>query len=516
MRSLVAWGLLFPPFLFADTAILVALSSELDGVRKEVRLVGQDVELAGRSVFIAYRKGEKVYIVRTGAGIIHAARAMPALKRRNHPLWRELNEQIVALDPKKGKLQALRELASNARKFGRWAEAEQYYSEICNLELRSAEETVNNHLFLAECQAKQGKDYTASIQNLESRIQYFATAEQKEYGRYRLAKFYEEQGNLDQASSGYSTLVSSLSTSTWAAASLHQLAALKEKQGDLQTALKLYLEYPKRFPQSDRLAIQSLASALNVAHALNDAGASETILSAIQTKSIAIADYNTHLNLAWHYKTKGEECLGRRFLESGVTLGMKALAITSDVNARIQIHHRIVRRLNDFDEFDRILGYIAQHGSDFSRATEASKNLKAEIMVFYALAQARNGDRKAALETARSVFQSAASDPACGAMLGYFVYRFLETVGDKPTALAFGVWVDENFPNGMWANAVRLNLARTAYAGGDYSKAKLLLETVIATGADRSKMQWERTTLERAKLLYSEVLKALAQSDGAS
>jgi nucleoside phosphorylase len=83
MRSLVAWGLLFPPFLFADTAILVALSSELDGVRKEVRLVGQGVELAGRSVFIAYRKGEKIYIVRTGAGIMNAAMTTQALLARH-------------------------------------------------------------------------------------------------------------------------------------------------------------------------------------------------------------------------------------------------------------------------------------------------------------------------------------------------------------------------------------------------------------------------------------------------
>jgi adenosylhomocysteine nucleosidase len=68
--------------LFADTAVLVALPSELDGMRKEVRLVGQPVELAQHKVSIGYRKGEKVYIVRTGAGILNATTAMQALVTR--------------------------------------------------------------------------------------------------------------------------------------------------------------------------------------------------------------------------------------------------------------------------------------------------------------------------------------------------------------------------------------------------------------------------------------------------
>ncbi len=69
-------------FALADTIILVALPSELDGVRKEVRLVGQSVELAGHRVSIGYRKGEKIYIVRTGAGIINAAMTTQALLTR--------------------------------------------------------------------------------------------------------------------------------------------------------------------------------------------------------------------------------------------------------------------------------------------------------------------------------------------------------------------------------------------------------------------------------------------------
>lgn len=44
----------------------MALPSELDAVRREVRVVGQPVELAQHKVSIGYRKGEKVYHVLRG------------------------------------------------------------------------------------------------------------------------------------------------------------------------------------------------------------------------------------------------------------------------------------------------------------------------------------------------------------------------------------------------------------------------------------------------------------------
>ncbi len=80
--ALIAATVLVCLSLFADTAILVALPSELDGVRREVRLVGQPTEIAGHKVSIGYRKGEKLYIARTGAGIINAAMTTQALLTR--------------------------------------------------------------------------------------------------------------------------------------------------------------------------------------------------------------------------------------------------------------------------------------------------------------------------------------------------------------------------------------------------------------------------------------------------
>jgi hypothetical protein len=77
-KSKCAVGLTCVSFLastlsFADTAILVALPAEQSALSREVRMVGQSVELAQHRVSIGYHKGEKLYIVRTGAGNLNSA-----------------------------------------------------------------------------------------------------------------------------------------------------------------------------------------------------------------------------------------------------------------------------------------------------------------------------------------------------------------------------------------------------------------------------------------------------------
>jgi len=86
---LTALILLASPSLFADTVILVALPSELDAVRKEVRVVGRPVQLAplgtglaGHKVSIGYHKGEKIWIAVTGAGNLNSAMITQALLTR--------------------------------------------------------------------------------------------------------------------------------------------------------------------------------------------------------------------------------------------------------------------------------------------------------------------------------------------------------------------------------------------------------------------------------------------------
>jgi len=78
----VAAALFASSSLIADTAILVALPAELEAVRFEVRVVGKPVELAGHRISIGYRKGQKLYIARTGARNVNAAIVTQALLTR--------------------------------------------------------------------------------------------------------------------------------------------------------------------------------------------------------------------------------------------------------------------------------------------------------------------------------------------------------------------------------------------------------------------------------------------------
>ncbi len=66
----------------ADTAILVALPAEQSALSREVRIVSQPVEMAQHRISIGYHKGEKLYIVRTGAGNLNSAMVTQALLTR--------------------------------------------------------------------------------------------------------------------------------------------------------------------------------------------------------------------------------------------------------------------------------------------------------------------------------------------------------------------------------------------------------------------------------------------------
>jgi nucleoside phosphorylase len=80
--ALLAAAILSPSPLRADTAILVALPAEQSALSREVRIVGQPVELAQHRISIGYHKGEKLYIVRTGAGNLNSAMVTQALLTR--------------------------------------------------------------------------------------------------------------------------------------------------------------------------------------------------------------------------------------------------------------------------------------------------------------------------------------------------------------------------------------------------------------------------------------------------
>jgi nucleoside phosphorylase len=80
--AILAPTVLFIGSTFADTAILVALPSEQSALSREVRIVGQPVEMAQHRISIGYHRGEKLYIVRTGAGNLNSAMVTQALLTR--------------------------------------------------------------------------------------------------------------------------------------------------------------------------------------------------------------------------------------------------------------------------------------------------------------------------------------------------------------------------------------------------------------------------------------------------
>ncbi len=431
-----------------------------------------------------------------GAGdlqLLFLREAVKTLRRRNHPLWRTLDQQIVDVAPTGdgGKRKALFELASDARKFGRWAEAETNYAAICASDLKSAEETVNAHLFLAKAQAKQGRDYSASIQSLESRIQNFAKAEDKEYGHYRLGKFYEEQARFDAAATNYQLLATSTSTSTWAAASLHQLAALKERQGDLKTALQLYLQYPKKYPGNDRLVVQAYGNALNVTETLGQTNVAEQIVGSITNRAAKIQDYNVHLNLAFYFKKREKQQIAQSYLESSLPLARSALGVASD---RSLIHFRVLRRLFDFAQYQRVIDYFAANASDLVDTDSPPNDYQLESRCYKAMALASTGHREQALDELRELLDQAHASPDSEANIAGLLGLYYNTPKDRATAAEFFEWAARKYPDHPWANLSRLELAIQRFNAGDYAAAQKLTDDITNSLGENSKMSWIRAT----------------------
>jgi tetratricopeptide (TPR) repeat protein len=473
---------------------------ELLMLRKEDELVEQWV-----------RHGQDKYEGAGGLELDFLKAAAQTLKRRNHPLWNELDQQIVDLTPegKSGKLQALRELASNARKFGRYAEAETNYAAICAMPLKSAEEAVNAHLFLAECQAKQAKDITPTLQLLQSKASAFTNSVDREYATYRVAKFYEDQGRSDLAQTNYSTLVSSPSTSTWAAASLHQLAALKEKQGDLQTALQLYLQYPQRFPQNGQLVLQAYANALNVTDTRGDTIAASQIVSAITNRAAVLPDYNVHLNLAHHYQFKSKQYdLAQRFLASGLNLASQALARTTDPDGRYEIHYRVLRRLSDFGRSQDVLDYFTANSNDLGSIPTDGGASAYGCVYFKAVAlygAGRTDEAKAQFDwLLHRVTGHAELETVVGSVLAVVQMQ----TAQAPAATALFEGVAERYPTHPWANLGRLYLAADKYKQGDVGTSLKRAQEIIATSSGTDKTVWVRKTYWSAVYIRGACLKA--------
>jgi hypothetical protein len=458
-----------------------------------------------------------------GAGDLQLAflhDAAQALKQRNHPLWRELDQQIVDLFPTNmtSRLQALRELASNARKFERWAEAETNYAALCAAPLLTARETVDTWFLLAECQAQQGEDVTTTLTNLTAVCAGFADIEDCDYGTYRLGKFYEAHGHTDLASATYEALASGSSVSTWAGAALHELGVLKEKQGDLSGALQLYLQYPQRFPQGGHFVTQCYADALNVADSLGDTNAANLAYRAIAHNSAAIQDYNVTLNLCRHFKLQGNQQLAHAFLESGLSLAQQALASTSDPAQRALIHFRVLRRVNDLQQYQRILDYLAANAAEFPGLTADTNSFGYHLQCYgyQAIALYRSGNQQDGLALLAELLDRAHGNADLEAKFGENLASLSRSI-DAAAADQLFVWVSQKFPSHPWASFGRLELAIHAFNAKDFAGAMKLANDIINALPEKTQTPWIQKTYWSAVYLRGCCLQTQGQSqDGAA
>jgi TolA-binding protein len=452
-----------------------------------------------------------------GAGDLQLAFLQDAemmLKRRNHPLWRDLDQQIVDLFPANAasRLQALRELASNARKFERWAEAETNYTALCAMALPTPRDTVDTWFLLAECQAQQGEGVTTTLTNLTAVCAAFADIEDCDYGTYRLGKFYEEQGSNDLASATYEALASGGSVSTWAGAALHELGALKEKQGDLQGALQLYLQYPQRFPQDEHFVIQSYANALNVADALGDTNSAKLVYGAIANNADAIQDYNVMLNLSRYFLLQGNQQLAQSFLKNGLALAQQTLSSTTDTGQRALIQFRMLRRMTDFGQYQQMLSYLATDPAEFPgpSADPNSDGNHLQCYAYQAIALRWTGKEPDAATLLGALLDRAQGNAQLEGKFGEDLAALYQAT-NSAAAFQLFAWVAQNFPSHQWANVGRLELAIQTFNGKDFAGAMKLTDDVTNGLPEKSRMPWIQRTYWGAVYLRGSCLQAQGQ-----
>lgn len=416
-------------------------------------------------------------------------KASEALKRRNHPLWHDLDAQIVNLSSASAgnKLNALRQLASNARKFGRWAEAETNYAAICALPIGSPQDSVEAFLFLAQAQAKQSKDYAATLQNLQSKATTFAESADREYATYRIGKFYEEQDNLDAAATNYQVLSSSSSTSTWVAASLHQLAGIKAKEGDLQTALQLYQQYPSRFPQNVRLGLQAYASALNVALTLGKTNVADQIAAAISNRAPLLDDYNAQLHLAFYFWRRNNQQLMEQFLERGLLQVPHALATAPSSRERYLVHFTVLKHLSYFGKPQRTLNWFVAHSDDLPDSPTTTDVLGLQCYAYKAFAFAALGKMQEAMVLMQSLLDQADGRPELEVKFSESLAQLYEYSNDSVSAASFFEAIMLKYPSHPWANIGRLKFAIQKFNSGDFTGAKKLTEDMTSYLPENSK-----------------------------
>jgi tetratricopeptide (TPR) repeat protein len=277
------------------------------------------------------------------------------------------------------------------------------------------------------------------------------------------------------------------------AAALHQLAVVKAKEGDLQTALKLHLQYPKRFPQNARLNLQSYAGALNVAMALGDTNMADQIAVAITNSAASLADYNAQLHVAFYFLRRGNLQMARRFLERGFALVPRALAVAPNTHERYMVHFNYLKHLVYFNLPQRTLDWLNANPADFPGTPATTDALGLGCYGYKALAFNALGKRQDAISLLETLLEQVQGDPDQEIRFGECLAQFYDWAHDNASATELFEAMALKYPTHPWASFGRLKVAIHKFRGGDATGAMKLTEDIIHSLPENSKRGWMRS-----------------------
>jgi tetratricopeptide (TPR) repeat protein len=294
------------------------------------------------------------------------------------------------------------------------------------------------------------------------------------------------------AATNYQVLCSSSATSTWAAASLHQLAGIKAKQGDLQTALQLYQQYPKRYPQNQRLVLQSYANALNVAMSLGNTNLADQIAVTITNSADSLGDYNAQLHLAFYFLRRGNRPMALQFLDRGFAQVPQALATAVDSRERYLVHFNLLKHVSYFNQPQRTLDWFSTHGDELPVTPSTTDILGLQCYAYKAFALSALGKSQEAMALMQELLDQVHGSPELEVKFNEDIGLIYEWSSDSVSAAPFFEAIALKYPSHPWANFGRLKLAIQKFNAADFAGSIKLTEDITNYLPENSKRGWMR------------------------
>jgi tetratricopeptide (TPR) repeat protein len=260
--------------------------------------------------------------------------------------------------------------------------------------------------------------------------------------------------------------------------------------------------------------IESYSSALNVADALGDSNSANLVYAAITNNAAAIQDYNMLLNLGRYFKLQGNQQLATNFLESGLSLAQQTLASTTDPAQRALIHFRILRRMTDFNQWQRIFDYLRGDSAEFPgpAADMNSDSNHLQCYAYEAIAFRRSSNETNAAALFIALLDRAQGNADLEGKFGEDLAMLYEyQSSDNPAAFDLFTWVARKYPSHPWANVGRLELAVQAFNSRDFATARKLADDITNGLTQNSKMKWIQRTYWSAVYLRGACLQAEGQ-----